>query len=355
MPESPVNPLINIMATKPHGKIARLLTELGITIVPQDEDLGNMERFILSKRTAIERRTGSSFIRGIQDKTLFTHAIDLREQFEIPILILEGDVNYEYSGFHPQAVRGAMTALVLIYGITILASPDSDETARLIAMAARHEQVGVPEISLTPKRKTVNLPDMQRRVIEMLPGCSMAASKDLLQHFGSIRQIVDASEDELREVRGIGAQKAAEIVRIFNAEYEAIEVERHLEDAIQASPSLLFEEDVILVARQHHLYSDQGERHIIDMVFHDPKNHILYLVELKLGKLVKEHYLQIRRYLDHVVESPLLRGYLAAGDVVRGMLATIEPCSLNSDDKDVLVHIVNPLDAIRVLKRLRAV
>jgi len=323
-------------------------------IVPHNEDLTNMERYILSKRTAIERRTSSTFIRGIQDKTLFTNAIDMREQFEIPILILEGNVNFEYSGFQPQAVRGAMTALVLVYGITVLSSPNSEETACLIAMAARHEQVGVPEISLIPKRRAASLPDMQRRVIEMLPGCGMAIAKDLLQHFGSIRSIVNASDDEFREVRGIGSQKAAEIVRILNADYEAIEAERHLEDAIQASPSLLFVEDVILIARQHHLYSDQGERHIIDMVFHDPTSNILYLVELKLGKLVKEHYQQIRRYLDHVAESTLLRAYLDEGAVARGMLATIEPYKYDPEDKDILVRVVNSMDAIQVLKRLRA-
>lgn len=353
MAESPETNHITIQATKPKGKIARLLTELGIIIVAHDEDLANMDRYILSKRAVIERRTGSTFIRGIKDKTLFSHAIDLREQFEIPIIILEGSVNFEYGGFHPQAVRGAMTALALVYGITLLSSPDSDETARLIAMAARHEQAGVPEISLIPKRKAASLPDMQRRVIEMLPGCGMAASKDLLQHFGSIKRITNASAIEFREVRGIGPHKAAEIERVLNAEYEAIEAERHLEDAIEASPALLFEKDVNLVARQHHLYSEKGECHIIDMVFHDPENNTLYLVELKLGKPGKEHYLQIQRYLDHVAESTLLRAYLDAGAVARGVLATIETCSFNPEDKDITVRVVNTADAIQVLKLLR--
>jgi hypothetical protein len=113
---------------------------------------------------------------------------------------------------------------------------------------------------------------------------------------------------------------------------------------------------VLIATRQHYFYSDQGERHIIDMVFHDPEENILYLVEIKLGKLITEHYQQIQRYLDHVAESSLLSAYhLDAGAVARGMLATIEPYKFYPEDKDILVRVVNSMDAMQVLKRLRAI
>jgi hypothetical protein len=112
---------------------------------------------------------------------------------------------------------------------------------------------------------------------------------------------------------------------------------------------------VLIATRQHYFYSDQGERHIIDMVFHDPEENILYLVEIKLGKLITGHYQQIRRYLDHVAESTLLSAYLDAGAVARGMLAPIEPHKYDPEDKDILVRVVNSMDAMQVLKRLRAI
>jgi ERCC4-type nuclease len=344
---------LTIWASKPKGKLANMLTDIGIEVQPIEEDEGNVERYVLSKRLAVERRTGSAFLRGIQDKTLFTSAIYLREHFENPILIVEGQVDYSYTSFSPQAVRGALCSMMIVYGITVLSMPSVDETVALLAMMARQEQAGVPEISLIPKRKALDLADMQRRVIEMLPGCGMSMARDLLQHFGSVRRIVNATEAELRRIRGIGAKRAAEIHQVLNAEYESVDTEKNLEDAVEAAPELLFEQPVTLLARQHHIYTEGGERHIVDLVFADQEANDLILVELKRGKLVREHEEQLCRYLDHAGESPLLRACLGAGARLRGMLATAIECSYSPKSRDISVHIVDREHTIEVLKRLR--
>lgn len=354
-------PLI-IAVTKSRGKPAQMLAGLGFVIVPIAEDddaffcqaeVGNVDRYVLSPRLVVERRTGSSFLAGIQDKTLFTSAIYLREHFDIPILIVEGQVNYDYSLFSPQAVRGALTSMMLEYGINVLSTRDIEDTVALIAMLARQEQVGIPEISLIPKRQAADLPDVQRRVIEMLPGCGRVMARDLLQHFGSIRRIVSATEAELRTVRGIGGKKAAEIVRVFNADYEAVDTEKNLEDAIKADPSLLFARPVKLLARQHYIFSEGDERHIVDLVFVDEAARDLILVELKRGALVRAHEAQLRRYLEHARESPLLRGYIDAGFALRGLLATIEAGDFVPKSNAIGVSIVDKDRVIQVLKALR--
>ena len=330
-----------------------MLAEMGITIVPIEEDEGNVDRYILSKRLAIERRTGSSFLRGIMEKTLFTSAIYLREHFDIPILIVEGEVDYQYTMFDPQAIRGAVSSMMLLYGLNVLSTPNIEETVNLIAMIARHEQVGIREISLIPKRKAADLPDMQRRVVEMLPGCGMVIARDLLQHFGSVKRIVNATEEGLCSVRGIGVKKAAEMYKVLNAEYESVDTERNLEDAIEAAPELLFKQPVTLVARQHCIYTEGKERHIVDLVFFDSEADELILVELKRGKLTGEHYNQIRRYLNNAYKSQLLRSFLEKGAAIRGILATIEECKFGPEAEDVSVSIVDKEQTIKVLKQLR--
>jgi ERCC4-type nuclease len=344
---------LTISATKPGGKPAVMLAEMGVTILPVEENKGNVDRYILSERLAIERRTGSSFLRGIQDKTLFTSAIYLREHFEVPVLIVEGEVDYAYASFNPQAARGALTSMMLQYGVSVLSTPDVAETVALVAMVARQEQVGIPEISLIPKRKAVDLPDMQRRIVEMLPGCGMVMARDLLQHFGSVKRIVNATEREFRSVRGIGATKAAELVKVLNAEYEAVDTEKNLEDAIEAAPELLFASPVTLLARQHTVYTAGGERHIVDLVFLDPEAGELILVELKRGRLERAHERQLRRYLDRASESPLFRSYLESGARVRGVLATVTDCAFKPKSVDIAVCIVDREKAIRVLRWLR--
>ena len=268
-------------ATKPRGKVALGLAELGIEIVPITEDEGNVDRYVLSKRVAVERRTGGGFLKGIMEKTLFTSAIYLRQRLDVPVLMVEGKVNYEYSMMTPAAVRGALSSMMLLYGMSVLATAEVEETVELIAMMARQEQIGIPEISLIPKRKATTLDDLQRRVIEMLPGAGMVMARDLLQQFGSVRAIINASEDDLREMRGIGARKAKQMVQVTSAEYESVDTEKNLEDAIEANPKLLFKKPIKLLARQHHIYTDEKDRHIVDLVFLDPKANEVILVELK--------------------------------------------------------------------------
>ena len=339
--------------TKPRGKVALGLAEMGIEVVPITEDEGNVDRYVLSKRVAVERRTGGGFLKGIMEKTLFTSAIYLRQRYDVPVLMVEGKVDYEYSMMTPAAVRGALSSMMLLYGVSVLSTADADETVELLAMMARQEQIGIPEISLIPKRKATTLDDMQRRVIEMLPGAGMVMARDLLQHFGSVRRIVNASEDDLREMRGIGARKAKEMVKVTSAEYESVDTERNLEDAIEASPKLLFKQPVKLLARQHYIFTDEKERHIVDLVYLDARAGDVILVELKRGKLAAEHERQLARYLAHADESALLRDHLAKGRNIRGLLATVAESDYEPRAPAISTQVVDPKRVIKVLKQLR--
>ena len=344
---------VTVACTKPVGKTARLLAEMGIVLRPVEEDEGNVDRYFLSKRLAVERRSAGGFLMGIMDKTLFTSAIYLREHFRIPVLIVEGQVNFDYTLFSPEAIRGALSSMVILYGLNILTTPNTDETAGLIAMMARQEQLGIPEISLIPKRKATDLADTQRRVIEMLPGCGMVMARDLLQFFGSVERIVTATEDELRLLRGIGAKKARQMIRVLQAEYESVDTERHLEDAIEADATLLFKQPVVQIARQLYIFSDEGRRNFVDMVFLDPEADELILVELKRGRIARDHAAQLRRYLDQAAHCRMLAAFLDKGTRLRGLLATTEAAGHEPDADDLAVHIVDRKRAIAILKQLR--
>ena len=339
--------------TKPRGRVARTLADMGIFVLPVPDDDGEIDRYVISKRLAVERRSANSFVNGIMDKTLFTNAIHLRGNFRLPVLIVEGAVNYEHRGFDPQAVRGALSAMLLEYGLNVLSTQNMEETIHLIVMMARQEQIGIPNISLVPKRKAATLPDMQRRVVEMLPGCGRVMAKDLLQHFGSVERLVRASIDELREVRGVGAKKAKVIQQVLNAEYEAVDTEKQVEAAIEADHSLLFPQPVSLIGRQLHIYDDEQDRHVVDMAFHDPAANEVILVELKRGKLESDHRAQLCRYLDHAAESLQLRQYLDAGSGLRGILASPEPGRLTARRNDVVIQAVDPQRVIAALVLLR--
>ncbi len=345
-----------VWATLTNGTPADRLRRLGLKVEAIEQDEGRVDRYLLSPQVAVERRTFHTFLEGIRDKSLFASAIYLREHFETPMLLLEGCIDYEASGFHPQAIRGALSALMLEYGLSVLMTTDVDETVHLLAMMARHAQVGVPEISMTPKRKAVSLPDLQRRVVEMLPGCGRVAARELLQTFGSIERIVEADPLDLSRVRGIGRKRSREIAEVLRSEYRAVDTERDLEDAVEASPSLLFDRAVRLLTRQHVITSGTavvGHRHAIDMVFLDLETSDLVLVELKRGLLKPEHEDQLRRYFDIAPQSPLLQPYLEAGAQMRGVLATVTDCDYVPLSGQITARIVEESAVIEVLIRLR--
>lgn len=342
-----------VQATKPRGPIAQALRTLGVQVVSIQDDEGNVDRFVISRRLVIERRTSGAFLKGIMDKTLFSEAIYLREHFALPVLVVEGPMNYRYTAIRPEAVRGALSSMVIEYGLNVLSTTDREETCALVAMMATHEQHGIAEISVVPKRTATSFDDQQRRVAEMLPGCGRVAARELLQHFGSIEAIVSASVDELRAIRGIGARKAGDIHRVLHEEYRAVDTERQLEDAIEADPSLLFDRPVRLLGRQHHLRGDAAAPSIVDMVYIDEASRELLLVELKRGVLMRADAGQLRRYLDQAWESSVLRRHLDEGCVARGVLACVEPCNFRSPYDDVSVAIVDRDSVIRVLHELR--
>lgn len=201
--------------------VVRELTRLGVEVEIRQLDVGD---FILSERVGVERKSAGDFLQSMIDKRLMDQAKQLTETFERPVLILEGRGLYSRRGIHPNAIRGALASLAVDYHIPILPARDEKETARLLFSIARREQAGVArEIPIRGVAKGLTLPEQQRFIVEGLPGVSAVLAKRLLEHFGTVERVVRASEDELKEVHGIGKEKAKEIRRVLSSEYESEE------------------------------------------------------------------------------------------------------------------------------------
>lgn len=197
------------------GDIPDRLRELGVEIevrkiAPGDYVLGPV---------GIERKTLYDFFNSLVRKRLFEQVQRLRDAYPQPLVILEGDLA-EISTFkHPQSVLGALLALEISERVPVLTTADKDQTALLLSVLWKRQEKGASEYGLRHKPKTMTLDQRQRFLIEGLPSVGDTLARNLLERFGSVRSVFNASEDELKQVSKIGDVKATEIVRLVTAPY----------------------------------------------------------------------------------------------------------------------------------------
>lgn len=56
-------------------------------------------------------------------------------------------------------------------------------------------------------------------IVESLPNIGPVNAKNLLEHFGTVGRIINASEKELQEVEGIGNKTAENIRKVVDSKY----------------------------------------------------------------------------------------------------------------------------------------
>lgn len=199
--------------------VIRNIHRLDLEVEMQQLEVGD---FILSERVGVERKTVRDFLQSLVDGRLLEQTKNLAETFERPLLILEGEGLYTERGIHPNAIRGALACITIDYHIPILYTEDEKDTAKIIASIVKREQKeGKTEIPIRSERKSLTLSELQRFVVEGLPGVSAVLAKRLLNHFESVEAVMRASEEELQEVHGVGKEKSRDIRRVLEAKYSS--------------------------------------------------------------------------------------------------------------------------------------
>ncbi len=178
--------------------------------------------FLCSSRAAVEVKRPSDFVNSIIDGRLLQQLKELKENFERPVVIIEGAGEqdlYSIRNVHPNAIRGMLATIAVSYRIPILYSKNPKDTAGfLIAIARREKEANAPEPSLH-NRKPATLAEKQEYTIASLPGIEVKLARALLQKFGSVAEIMSATEEQLQKVELVGPKKAAEIRRVIESEY----------------------------------------------------------------------------------------------------------------------------------------
>lgn len=214
--ETSNKPVVYADSREGNSKVIRHLTEMEMDVKVRPMAVGDYQ---VSDDVAIERKTAKDFVDSIMDKRLFKQATELREEFKNPLIILEGDDFY--NGFiNPNAVRGSIASIALDFGISIIPTRNAQDTAAMIKRIAIREQTGdKPHIQTRTDKKPVNMWEQQLFIVESLPNIGPVNAKKLLEHFGTVSKIINASENELMEVEGIGKKTAKNIRKVVDSKY----------------------------------------------------------------------------------------------------------------------------------------
>ncbi len=182
----------------------------------------------INEEVAIERKTDLDFISSIMDKRLHKQAKELVDNFKKPLMIIEG-TNLYSSSVHPNAIRGAIASIALDFGIPIIPTRSPEDTAAMIyRIAIREQKHTKPDIQLRNGKKPLTTWEQQIFIIESLPNVGPVTARKLLEEFQSVKAVINASEEDLKKVEGIGNKIAQRIMSVINSGFETIKPDRHV-------------------------------------------------------------------------------------------------------------------------------
>ncbi|MBW9222942.1 DEAD/DEAH box helicase [Methanothermococcus sp. SCGC AD-155-K20] len=177
-------------------------------------DIGD---YILSDRVVVERKTSEDFEDSIIDKRLFRQLRELKK-YERPILIIEGD---KYIRLSEKVIKGAIISIILDYNIPVMFSNNIEETVDILLKLSEREQLQKKRtVEIRTGKKPMSLRERQRFIVESFPDIGPITAENLLIKFNTVKNIVNAPEEKLMEVEGIGKITAKKIKEVLSEKYE---------------------------------------------------------------------------------------------------------------------------------------
>jgi len=176
--------------------------------------------FLLSDRIAVERKTVDDLEGSIMDGRLFDQLVAMKDAYQFPILLIEGEAHSTAQRISPQSLMGAIASVMVDYRIPVLWTNNAEQTALLLYSIAKREQIKERrEPRVRAERKPIDVDELQEFVIASLPHVDAVRSRNLLNRFETVENVFTASKEELSKVEGIGEKISERIRELITAKY----------------------------------------------------------------------------------------------------------------------------------------
>ncbi|MEI6058984.1 MAG: ERCC4 domain-containing protein [archaeon] len=147
---------------------------------------------------AIERKTFSDFISSMINKRLFMQLNEIKK-YPKYILLIEGKREIENKNLE-NASKGMILSIITEFKVPIIFTEDEEETATFILLLAKRQEKKDQEISMRPSKSNLSLKERKQFILEGFPGIGPTTAKQLLKKYKSLKNIFNASEEELKEI-----------------------------------------------------------------------------------------------------------------------------------------------------------
>ncbi|ELY65266.1 DEAD/DEAH box helicase [Natrinema versiforme] len=178
--------------------------------------------YVLSDRVVVERKSVADFVDSLVggDRSVFEQVGAMARHYSRPIVVVEGEGLYEQRDIHPNAVRGALSSLAVDFGASVLRTESEDDTTDLLAViGGREQETADREISVHGEKGSKTLSEQQEYVVASIAEIGPVTARSLLEEFGTVEEMMIATEDELQAADGVGAVTAERIREVVGSEY----------------------------------------------------------------------------------------------------------------------------------------
>ena len=192
--------------------IPKLLKAIGVNVEIKTLPIGD---YIVSHETVVERKSINDLIASIFDGRLFDQCNRLKEHFQFPIILLEGNVDeIESITENPLVFYGALSTIAIDYKIPIIPTPNASHTAKLlVSLSSRKESIKGPLLKKIKKSNDVQ--KQQLSVLCSLPGVGEKIAIRMLEKFESPLKVLSASTKDLAKIPGLGESRAKKIKKML--------------------------------------------------------------------------------------------------------------------------------------------
>lgn len=171
--------------------------------------------YVVGPGTVVERKTVRDLHLSIMNARFWHQMRRIRSCGTSPYLVIEGGSVFA-GPVRNSGVRGACLA-VSDLGIAIIRTQDAPDTAEwLYRLAIRRIQRPTPPRRLYAYRPHSPRVSPGELALSAAPDVSVITARKILATFGSLRQVCEASIDELQAVPGVGIKRATAITALIH-------------------------------------------------------------------------------------------------------------------------------------------